>query len=677
MVFNTFHFPKVILFFTALSFLVSVSFAQKPIDTQNFDISVKPTDDFFLYVNGTWMKNNPIPPDQSRWGSFSEVQERNFKILHEILDEAAANTGAKKGSIVQKVGDFYFSGMDTLSIQKQGAFPLADEFNRIAKIKNSRELIDLIAYFHTASAGVPFAFYAMQDMKNSTAIIANLFQSGLGLPDRDYYLKDDDKSKELRSKYLAHVAKMFQLLGDNASTAESNAKIVMDMETRLAKASLTRVELRDPENSYHRMTLDEMSELTPMFPWQQYFRGIGLPNPGDVNVGQPEFIKEVANMVMDVTLESWKTYLRWHLINATADYLSSEFVNEHFDFFGRAMTGQKEMKVRWKRVLQTIDGNIGEALGQLYVEKAFGAQAKKRALEMVKDIQDAFREKVKNLDWMSDLTKKEALRKLDAFTVKIGYPDKWRDYSSLDITRGAYVINVLRASQFEFKRNLSQIGKPVDRTEWGMSPPTVNAYYNPSMNEIVFPAGILQPPFFDANADDAVNYGGIGAVIGHEITHGFDDQGRKFNADGNMIDWWTDGDSKLYETKAAVVEQQFNNYVALDTQHVNGALTLGENIADLGGLSIAYDALQRSFRKNGRPADIDGFTAEQRFFISFGQIWRQNIRDEALRLRLNTDPHSPGRFRCIGPVSNMEEWMKAFDAKEGDPMVRREKAKIW
>ncbi len=674
---NSFSFSKIIIFLTALSLMVSVSFAQKPIDTQNFDMSVKPTDDFFQYVNGAWVKNNPIPPDQSRWGSFSEVQERNFKILHEILDEAAANTGAKKGSITQKVGEFYFSGMDTQNIQKQAAFPLADEFNRISKIKNSRELVDVIAYFHTASAGVPFAFYAMQDMKNSTAIIANLFQSGLGLPDRDYYLKDDDKSKELRSKYLAHVARMFQLLGDNASAAESNAKIVMDMETRLAKASLTRVELRDPENSYHKMTLDEMGELTPMFPWQQYFIGIGLPNPGDVNVGQPEFIKEVANMVMDVTIDSWKTYLRWHLINATADYLSPEFVNEHFDFFGRALTGQKEMKIRWKRVLQTIDGNIGEALGQLYVEKAFGAQAKKRALEMVRNIQDAFREKVKNLDWMSELTKKEALRKLDGFTVKIGYPDKWRDYSSLDVTRGAYVINVLRASQFEFKRNLHQIGRPVDRTEWGMSPPTVNAYYNPSMNEIVFPAGILQPPFFDANADDAVNYGGIGAVIGHEITHGFDDQGRKFNADGNMIDWWTDGDGKLYEEKAAVVEQQFNNYLALDTQHVNGALTLGENIADLGGLTIAYDALQRSFEKNGRPEKIDGFTAEQRFFISFGQIWRQNIRDEALRLRLNTDPHSPGRFRCIGPVSNMEEWMKAFDAKEGDPMVRKEKAKIW
>ncbi len=661
----------------SITTLFAMAQASKPIDLQNFDTSVKPTEDFFQYVNGSWMKNNPIPADQSRWGSFSEVQERNFKILHQILDEAANNSGAPKGSNKQKVGDFYFSGMDSLSIEKQGVLPLADEFNKIERVKDSRDLVDLIADFHKGQEYVPFVFYAGQDLKNSTQIIGNIFQGGLGMPDRDYYFKTDDKSKTLRDKYVAHVTNMFKLLGDSPAVAEANAKVVMDFETRLAGASMTRIETRDPEKIYHKMSVEDANSLTPGFSWSQYFRGIGLAKPGDMNIGQPDFVKEVGKMMTEVPLPQWKTYLRWHLINSAADYLSSDFVNEHFDFYGKTLTGQQEMKPRWKRILQNVDGNIGEALGQLYVDKAFGGAAKARALELVHNLQDVFRDRITNLDWMSDATKKEALRKLAAFTVKIGYPDKWRDYSNLTINRGSYVLNALAASQFEFNRNLKQIGQPVDRTEWGMTPPTVNAYYNPSMNEIVFPAGILQPPFFDANADDAVNYGGIGAVIGHEMTHGFDDEGRKFNADGNMTDWWTDADGKQYEAKAWKVEDQFNNYLAIDTLHVNGKLTLGENIADLGGLSIAYEALQRANAKSGKTESIDGFTPDQRFFISFAQIWRQNIRPEAQRLRIATDPHSPGHFRCIGPVSNMEEWKKAFNATEGDPMVRKDKAKIW
>ncbi len=665
------------VFILGIAGIIAVAQPTKPIDVQNFDNSVKPTEDFFQYVNGTWMKNNPIPADQSQWGSFNEVRERNFKILHQILEDAAANTQAMKGSIAQKIGDFYFSGMDTVNIERQKDFPITDEFNKIERISNTRDLVDVIAGLHEMQGYVPFVFYAMQDMKNSSQIIVNLFQGGLGLPDRDYYTRTDDQSKQLRDQYLAHVSKMFQLMGETPSSAELKSKIVLDFETRLANASMTRIEMRDPEKIYNKMDIDDLTALAPGFTWKQYFSAIGLPRPGEMNVGQPDFFREISAMVNDVALDQWKTYLRWQVINSAAEYLSSDFDNEHFNFFGKILTGQQEMKARWKRVLQTIDGNIGEALGQLYVEKAFGGNAKHRALEMVQNIQDAFRERIKNLDWMSDETKKEALRKLDAFTVKIGYPDKWRNYSSLSINKGAYILNVMAASKFEFKRNLDQIGKPVDRTEWGMSPPTVNAYYNPSMNEIVFPAGILQPPFFDAEADDAINYGGIGAVIGHEMTHGFDDQGRKFNADGNMTDWWTEEDGKKYESKSAVIEQQFNKYVAIDTIHVNGKLTLGENIGDLGGLTIAYDALQRAYEKKGRPDDIDGFSPEQRFFISWAQIWRQNIRPEALKLRLATDPHSPGRFRCNGPLSNMEYWMKAFDAKEGEKMVRQEKAKIW
>ncbi|TAK61279.1 MAG: hypothetical protein EPO24_05885, partial [Bacteroidetes bacterium] len=413
---------KIIISVLFFAMLVSAQ-ESKPIDVSNFDMSVKPTDDFFQYVNGTWVKNNQIPPDQSRWGSFSEVQERNFKILHEILDAAAANNGTPRGSISQKVGDFYFSGMDTLNIQKQGSLPLADEFNRIARIGDTRDLLEVISSFHTKQGYVPFVLFVTQDFKNSSRVIANLFQGGLGLPDRDYYLKEDDQSKSLREQYIAHVTKMFQLLGDPPATADVNAKIVMGIETRLANASMTRVESRDPEKIYHLMTIDDLNALTPGFAWRQYFTGIGLSEPGSINVGQPDFFKEVGKMMTEVPVNEWQTYLRWHLINASADYLSSDFENEHFEFFGKALTGQKEKKPRWKRVLQTVDGNIGEALGQLYVERAFGGKAKERAMEMVRNIQDAFRERVQALDWMSAETKKEALRKQDAFTVKIGYPD--------------------------------------------------------------------------------------------------------------------------------------------------------------------------------------------------------------------------------------------------------------
>jgi len=669
----------------AVALLLSVGFmakpsndsTTKPIDTQNFDTSVKPSEDFYQYVNGGWISKNPIPPDQSRWGSFNEVQERNFVILHDILENAAKNSG-ETGSNIQKVGDFYFSGMDSAHIEEAGAKPLEAEFKRIDAIKDKTDLQAEIAHLHTIEIGVPFAFFIEQDAKNSTEEIAQLFQSGLGLPDRDYYTKTDDKSKDLREKYVTHLVNTFTLLGDDPSTASANAKIVMDLETRLANASMTRVDMRDPEKIYHKMSINDLAKLTQAFSWEKYFNDIGVKDPGKINVGQPDFMKEVSAMISDVPLPNWKTYLRWHLIGEYGNYLSSGFINEDFNFFGKTLTGQKELRPRWKRILVTVDGNIGEALGQLYVAKAFTPEAKARAVQLVANLRSSLHNRIENLAWMSETTKKQALKKLDAFTVKIGYPDKWRDYSSLKIDRGPYVLNVMRASEFEFKRNLNKIGKPVDRTEWGMTPPTVNAYYNPSMNEIVFPAGILQPPFFYADADEAVNYGGIGAVIGHEMTHGFDDEGRQFDAEGNLKDWWTSDDSAKYTQRTKLVEEEFDGFVAIDTLHVNGKLTLGENLADLGGLTVAYAALEKELKGKSHEK-IDGFTPEQRFFLAFAQIWRANIRPEAQRMRLITDPHSPGRFRCIGPISNMIEFKQAFDIPDGSPMMRSadKRAKIW
>ncbi|MDE3057335.1 MAG: M13 family metallopeptidase [Bacteroidota bacterium] len=663
-------------------FAAQMAVAQAPayhgLDPKNLDTTVSPCRDFYEFANGGWLKANPIPPEYSRWGSFEELAERNNVQLRQILDEAAVNTSAPKGSIEQKVGDFYSGGMDSAGIEEEGAKPLAPYFERIAAIKNVEELEEEIARLHTEGTNVAFYFFGDQDAKNSTQVIAQVYQGGLGLPDRDYYLKEDERSKKIRDEYVAHVAKMFSLLGDDEATAAQEAKTVMTMETRLAQASMTRVQQRDPNAIYHKMSVKELQSLTPDFSWTRYFDGIHLADRGDVNVAQPDFVKEVDSMLTSVPVADWKVYLRWHLIHDAAAYLSSPFVNESFHFYGTVMNGTKELKPRWKRVLSATNDNIGMALGQLYVAKYFPPEAKARALEMVHNLVAALREHINDAAWMSDTTKKQALHKLDAFTVKIGYPDKWRDYSSLDIDRGPYVLNAIRASEFEFRRSVNKIGKPVDRTEWGMTPPTVNAYYNPTMNEIVFPAGILQPPFFDFQADDAVNYGGMGSVIGHEMTHGFDDEGRQFDADGNLKDWWTPADKEQFKERATKVEKQFDNYVAIDTSHINGKLTLGENIADLGGLNVAYTALENALKGKPRPL-IDGFTPEQRFFLAWAQIWRNNVRPENVRLRLNVDPHSPGKFRAVGPISNMPEFYEAFHCKDGDAMMRAAdvRAKIW
>ncbi len=650
----------------------------KPIDPANMDLSVKPGDDFFLYANGTWLKNNPIPADQTEWGGFIQLYENNNAVLHDILEGAAKAKAAPAGTPMQLSGDFYASAMDSARVETLGATPIADEMARIAAIGSTDALVDEFAHLQTMGVRVPFGMGVNQDAKHSTEVIVQLGQAGLGLPDRDYYLKTDEASSKIRDQYATHVTNMFQLLGDPEADAAVHAKTVIAVETRLATASMTRVQRRDPEATYHKMTLDTLQALTPAISWARMYAGMNNTDTRPVNVAQPAFFTEVNAMIGAVPLADWQTYLRWHLVNSTAALLSSKFVDEDFNFNGRILSGAKEQRPRWKRSVAAVDNYVGEALGQLYVARTFTPAAKERARLMIEDLRAELKDRIDGLPWMSAVTKAAAQKKLAAFGVKIGYPDAWRDYSALKINRGSLVGNVLRSRQFEFQRNLNKLGKPVDRKEWGMTPPTVNAYYNSRRNEIVFPAGILQPPFYDAHADDAVNYGGIGAVIGHEMTHGFDDQGRKSDAEGNLKDWWTPEDAAAYTRRADLVQKQFGDFVAVDSMHINGKLTLGENLADLGGINVAYGALERHLKVKPQ-GKIDGFTPEQRFFLSWAQIWRENIRDESLRLQLNTDPHSPGHFRANGPVSNMPEFAKAFGLKDGDPMVRPAavQAKIW
>ena len=654
------------------------------------DKSVKPGDDFFSYANGGWMKRTPIPPEYARWGSFNELIEKNNDALHQIAEKAAkvAPKESSKEKVekaataeLQKVGDFYASGMDQKKINAARVKPLQDEFQRIEAMKDSNDLTKEIGHLHSMGVGALFGFTSGQDEKNSTMVIAQALQGGLGMPDRDYYTKDDDASKKLRDQYVAHVTKMFTLLGDSKDAAAKNAKTVMEIETSLAKLARTRVELRDPQKNYNKMPQDELQKLMPDFNWSDYFAATNLPVAGDVNVGQPDFFKGANDVLKTVSLDDWKTYLRWHLVHSEAAALSSDFEQEDFNFFQKTLTGVKEQKPRWKRVVAATDNEVGEALGKLYVADNFPPEAKARALEMINNLKEALADDIKSLDWMDEPTKQEALKKLAAFTVKVGYPDTWRDYSLLKVDRGPYVSNVMRGDTFEVDRQLKKIGKPVDRSEWGMTPPTVNAYYNPTMNEIVFPAGILQPPFFNPNADDAINYGGIGAVIGHEMTHGFDDRGRQYDAAGNLRDWWSPASAEAYKKRAQSVVDQYAAYEPLPGLHLNGELTQGENIADIGGVKIAYLALQKALAKHPEEAQkkIDGFTPEQRFFLGFAQIWRANQRDEDTKRRVMIDPHSPGRFRCNGPLSNMPEFAKAFNASDGAPMVRPtdKRVNIW
>ncbi|MEY2495840.1 MAG: putative endopeptidase [Verrucomicrobiota bacterium] len=659
-----------------------------PLDPKNMDTSVKPQDDFYLYANGGWIKRNPIPPEFSRWGSFNQLAEQNNDALHTIAEKAAAlapkvaaKPNPEKAAAVDllKVGDFYASGMNEKAVNDERVKPLADEFKRIDGVKDRGDVLKEVAHLHAIGLTALFRFSSNQDSKNSTMVIAHATQGGLGLPDRDYYTKEDAASKKLRDQYVDHMAKMFTLLGEAQDQATEHAKKVMAIETSLATPARTRVQLRDPQKNYNKMKQADLQAITPDWNWADYLKELKLTDPGDINVGQPEFFKAADQVFASTPVEDWKLYLRWHLLHGMAASLSKDFVEEDFNFFTKTLTGAPQMKPRWKRVVAKTDEELGESLGKLYVADYFPPEAKARALEMVNNLKEALADRIKTLDWMDEPTKQEALKKLAAFTVKIGYPDKWRDYSLLTVDRGPYALNVLRGETFEKHRQLEKIGKPVDRSEWGMTPPTVNAYYNPNRNEIVFPAGILQPPFFDPKADDAVNYGGIGAVIGHEMTHGFDDRGRQYDAVGNLRDWWTPESAKAYTERSKAIVGQYSAYEPLPGLHINGELTQGENIADIGGVKIAYTALQKAIAKKGPQPKIDGFTPEQRFFLGFAQIWRNNQRDEDLKLRLNTDPHSPGRFRTIGPLSNLPEFQKAFDIPDGSPMIRPadQRANIW
>jgi len=647
-------------------------------DLSSLDKNTPACTNFYQYANGGWLAANPIPAAYPSWGVGNVLNEKNRDVLHDILEAAAKNTTAAKGSSEQKVGDYYSSCMDEAKIESEGLKPLAEEFARIAAVKDKKTLEAEIAHLHSLGINALFVSDSTQDFKNSAEVTAEIFQGGLGMPDRDYYTKTDEKSQHVREEYLKHVARMFELMGDDATKTAAEAQSVMALETKLAEASLTRVELRNPEKLYHRMAMAKVQEVAPGFDWITYFQQMGVPQKADVNVATPDFFKAMDQRLSTVSMPDWQTYLRWQLINAAASGLSAKFVDEDFNFKGKVLTGSKENLPRWKRCVVATDRALGEALGEVYVKTAFPPAAKARALDMVRNLEAALKSDISTLSWMGEATRKQAIVKLDAFLNKIGYPDRWRDYSSLKPDRGAYITNRFRATAFEKRRQLNKIGQPVDRMEWGMSPPTVNAYYNPQINEIVFPAGILQPPYFDAQADDAFNYGGMGSVIGHEMTHGFDDQGRQFDSKGNLANWWTDADLKAFKERAQCVIDQFNSFEVEKDIHENGNLVVGESIADLGGLVVAYAAFQKAME--GKPrVNIDGFTPEQRFFLGYARGWATNTRPEFARLLVNVDPHPLPQFRVNGPLSNMPEFAKAFACKAGDPMVREEKdrCQIW
>jgi putative endopeptidase len=647
------------------------------IETSYMDSSINPADNFYDFAGGTWRKNNPVPASETRWGAFDMLSEFNKNVLKEITLEAAANPGSKN-SPSQMVGDLFKSGMDTVAIEKAGITPLQKDFDAIAALSDKTSLQAYLAELTKERSNPLFGFYVNTDDKNVTEYIIGLWQGGLSLPDRDYYLKNETREKDIREKYLLHVAKMFELKGDSSDVANEKAQVVMDLETKLAIASMDRTEMRDPYKTYNKLFIKEFDQSNTNFDWNKYFSAIGVQNQDSVLVGQPGFFKAMDGLVASEPIENWKTYLEWHHLTDAAPFLSSKFDQENFNFFGKVLSGQKEQKPRWKRVLSVVNGAVGHQLGKLYVEKYFTPEAKKRMSELVDNLQVTFGERIEKLDWMSAETKVKAQEKLNTFVKKIGYPDNWRSYEGLEITDKDILSNKKASSIFEFNYMMSKLGKEVDKTEWHMTPQTVNAYYNPSFNEIVFPAGILQYPFFTLGADDAVIYGAIGAVIGHEMTHGFDDQGSQYAADGNLKNWWTEADRTKFDAKTKMVVDQFNAYTLLGDKHVNGELTLGENIADLGGVTIAYEAFKKT--EQGKSNEkIDGFTPDQRFFLSWAQVWRLNIVDEEAANRLVTDPHSPGIFRCNGPLSNFAPFYAAFDVKEGNKMFRpeAERAVIW
>jgi len=644
-------------------------------DLTAIDKAVDPCNDFYHYACGSWLKNNPIPPDQSSWGRFNELHERNQTILRGILDKHSADTPGRS-AINQKIGDYYYSCMDESGIEAKGVAPVKPAMDSINAMSDKKQLAGVLGGLHHGGVKAFFDFGAEPDFKDSKVDIATADQGGLGLPDKDYYFKTDPKSVELREKYEKHVAKMFELYGESPAKAAADAKTVMKVETDLAKSSLDRTDQRDPTKVYHKLTTAQLQELSPAFAWNQYFTTIQTPSFDSLNVAVPDFVKAMNQVVANNDLDTVKTYLRWQTLHASAPMLPKAYVDENFDFYGKTLRGAKELRPRWKRCVQFTDGDLGEALGQAYVAETFPPEAKAHTLQMVHELEAALKTDIGELSWMTPETKKQALEKLSRIDNKIGYPNQWRDYSSLNIVRGDAMGNSMRSNQFEFNRQLAKIGKPVDRNEWGMTPPTVNAYYNPLENNINFPAGILQPPFYDYKADDATNFGGIGVVIGHELTHGFDDEGSQFDADGNLRDWWTAKDKEQFTKLEDCFVKEYDGFVVVDDVHIKGKLTLGENTADNGGLRISHMALLDVLASNSEKT-VDGFTPDQRFFLGYAQIWCENMTPQAARLQALSNEHSDPMYRVNGVVSNSSDFAKAFGCKPKAPMVRNPACRVW
>ena len=665
----------------ALSFVfcaVSLAQSSSGLDLKAMEPGVSACQNFYQYACGEWRKNNPIPPDRSRWGRFDELAERNLAIERQILEKAAVPSDSRS-RVEQEIGDYYAACMDESAIDAKGIEPIASLLARIDQVASKQDLVNEVVRLHQHGIRVLFNFYARPDAKNASIEIASVDQGGIGLPDREYYLKTDPHSVELRKQYEQHVSAMFDLLakveGKRAAGAQGEAQTVMTVETALAKASMDRVARRNPNNTYHKMTTGELAGLTPDFEWKAYLRNIGAP-VNSLNVVVPDFVKALNPLIENTSLADLKTYFTWHVLLANADLLPRAFREENFNFFEHILRGTKEMQPRWKQCVESTDHSLGEALGQKFVEVAFSGPSKAKALELVGEIEKQMSTDIQTAAWMTPATKEQALAKLKLVTNKIGYPEKWRDYSSVKIARGDYFGDAVRAREFEVHRNLAKIGKPVDKSEWGMTPPTVNAYYSPPMNNINFPAGILQPPFYNPKADDAVNYGAIGVVIGHELTHGFDDQGRRYDGAGNLRDWWTPEDAKAFEARANCVANEYGSFSPVPGVELNGRLTLGENAADNGGIHLAYMALMDSLAGHVLPKK-DGFTPQQQFFLGYAQIWCENRTEQTSRLRAATDPHSPGEFRVNGVVQNLPEFEKAFSCKAHDPMVSQDPCRVW
>jgi putative endopeptidase len=662
--------------FVLYSLTISAMAQVKAFDTSRMDRNADACDDFFEFANGTWVKNTQIPPSETRWGTFNMLIDQNTNYLHELLENAAKAKGPK-GSDLQLIGDLYESCMNEAAIEKAGIKPIEPYLKEIDQIATVNEVKRVIPELHNVGLPAVFNFGAGVDLKDSNSVLASLNQGGLSLPNSTYYTNTDAKSVEIRERFVQHMTNMFKLLGDDADTAKKNAETVLAIQTRLAKSSLTPVEGRNPNNRYNKITLDAAQKATPNFDWASYITARNSPAIAELNMAPPKFFNEVNAMLQDVPVDQWKTYLRWMTVNATAQYLPKRFADENFDFFNRYLNGQKEQQPRWKICVRTTDQGLGEALGMQFVKTKFTPEQKARMNELIDNLIISLKSRINGLEWMSPETKQQALTKLAAFKRKIGYPDTLRGYKGLEITNKSFADNIRNIQRFQIARNFQDLGKPRDKSRWGFTPPTVNASYNPGNNDITFPAGILQPPFFNFAADDAINYGAIGGVIGHEISHGFDDQGSQFNGEGNLISWWTPEDRKKFEERAACVVKQFDSYEVQPGVFINGKLTLGENIGDFAGLTIAYYAYMKSLEGKPHPANIDGFTPEQRFFLGWAQVWAAKSTPEAERSQVKGDPHSHAKYRVNGPMSNMPEFAKAWGCKEGDRMVRKDACLIW